>query len=253
MDVKQYAKLLNSVAQQGTGSKLKRPLSPVECALAIRRLIDEEQESLDKIAERLNLGKSDDLSNMYKKRDTSQITMFLNLLKVSENSRDLAGWSTDDWPLKPFSTIAQLAPLTEEEQDIIIQSILQSKDKRRALGKEDVKKIKKWRKENPDLSIKECIEKVLKLKPVTVITHLVVMEIHDLLRRFIDSNVDCEKKLLGILNSNLSGKFHDINIGKSVITVAMDEEAYKPFHSYQHDKGLSYTTFLNMFLESHVG
>ena len=245
MDADKYVDLLNSVGQQGLGSGRKRPLSPVECALAIQRIIDEEGESLDEISERLGLGKPKNMSNIYKKRDTTQLTMFLNLLKVSEKSRSLAGWTTDD-SLVPFSTIAQLSSLTEKEQDVILQSI-------RKLGKEDVQKIKKWRNENPELPIEECIEKVFKLKPVTVITHLAVMEIQPLLRNFLESNLDPEDRLLEMLQNNLSGKFHSVKVGKSVVIVSMDEEAFKPFHACQHDEGLSYTAFFNKFLEGQIG
>lgn len=252
-DVKTYAKLLNSVGQQGLGAGRKRPLSPVQCAEYIRRLIDEEGESLDKIAERLNLGKQKNMSNMYKPRDTTQIASFLNLLKVSPKSRDLAGWSTDEYPRIPFSIIAQLSTMTPEEQDLIIQSILNSKNRKRTLGKDDVKRIKKWRNENPEISIRECIEKVLQLKPVTVVTHLVVVEIHDRLRRFIASNLDYEEKLLGMLHMDLGGKFHGIDVGKSVMAISMDEEAYGTFYEHQYRKGSSYTRFLDDFLESRIG
>lgn len=252
MDVQTYSKLLDSVGQQGLGSGRTRPLSPVQCAEYIQRLIDEEGESLDKVAERLNLGKQKDMSNMYKPRDTSQITSFLNLLKVSPKSREMAGWSTDEYPLIPFSTISQLSTMTPEDQDLIIQSILSSKDKRRILGKEDIKRIKKWRKENPDLSIRECIEKVLQLKPVTVVTHMIVVEVHDRLCRFIESNPDYGEKLLAMLRSGLGGEFYDINVGKSVMAISMDEEAYGPFYEHQYKKGSSYTKFLDGFLESRI-
>lgn len=252
MDVQTYSKLLNSVGQQGLGPGRKRPLSPVQCAEYIRRLIDEEDESLDKIAERLNLGRQKDTSNMYKSRDTSQITAFLNLLKVSPKSRELAGWSTDEYPRIPFSTISQLSTMAPEDQDLIIQSILSSKNKRRILGKEDVKRIKAWRNENPDLSIRECIEKVLKLKPVNAVTHMIVVEVHDRLRRFMESNPDHREKLLAILRSGLEGEFYDVNVGKSVMAISMDEEAYGPFYEHQYKKGSSYTKFLDWFLESRI-
>ena len=253
MDVKTYAKLLNSVGQQGLGAGRKRPLSPVQCAEYIQRLIDEEGESRDKIAERLNLGKPKSTSNLYKPRDDSQLNSFLSLLKVSPKSREIAGWSTDEYPRIPFSVIAQLSTMTPEEQDLIIQSILKSEDKKRTFGKEDVKKIKKWRNENPDLSIKECIEKILQLKPVTVVTHVIVVEIHDKLRKFIESNSDYNEKLLNILCENLKGKFHNVNAGKSVMAISMDEEAYKIFYEHQYKKGSSYTKFLDDFLENRIG
>ena len=251
MDAKLYAKLLNSVSQQGAGRR--RPMSPVECARAIRRLIDEEQESLDQIAARLNLGRPRDMSDVYKRRDTTQISLFLNLLKVSKKSRDLAGWGTDDWPRIPFSTVAQLHTLTEEDQDAIIQSILQSGDKKRTLTRDDVVRIKRWRRENPEMPIRECIENVLKLKPTAAVTHMVVMEIRDTLRRLMDSDPGWQEKVLEMLNRDLPGTFHGMDAGRSVIAVSMDDEAYGRFHEYQYGRGLSYTRFFDEFLGDKIG
>lgn len=251
-DVKTYAKLLNSVGQQGLGPGRRRPLSPVQCAKYIRRLINEENESLDKISERLNLGKPKNAkSKMYKSRDTSQVNMFLNLLKVSDKSRDLVGWSTDEYPYIPFSTVAQLSTFTSEEQDLIIQSILKSDGKKMALSRDDIKEIKKWRNENPDLPIKEGIEKVLKLKAVTV-THVVVVEVHDRLRGFIDSYPDYKEKLLDIFRGHLPGMFHRIDASRSVMAISMDEEAYKVFHEHQYGQDSSFTKFLDDFLENRI-
>ena len=252
MDVKEYAKLLNSVSQRGLGPGRKRPLSPVQCAEYIKRLIDEEGVSLDKIAEMLNLGKSRDASNMYKRRDTSQIAVFLNLLKVSEKSRDLAGWSTEKYPKIPFSIISQLCTMNEEDQDLIIQSILNPRDKKQVVRR-DVEVIKKWRNENPDLSIRECLEKVLRLKPVAEVTHMVTVEIHDNLRRFMESNPDYKERLLEMLHDGLDGRFHDINTGESVMVISMDEDAYRIFHEHQYKLNSSYAEFLYGFLEDKIG
>ena len=65
MDTKRYALLLNSVARQGTGQS-KRPLTPIECAESIKRLI-EEGDTYEQVAERLGLGKPSDKASMYKK------------------------------------------------------------------------------------------------------------------------------------------------------------------------------------------
>lgn len=251
IDIPTYVDLLNSVAQQGLGSKRKRPLAPVRCANLINKLKNElTGKTLEDISVMLQLGKPKDMSKLYQKRDTSQLSMFLNLLKVSGKSRELAGWSTDDYPYIPFSTIAQLAPLTDHEQDIIIQSIHKSKDKKHRLGKEDVKKIKIWRKENPDQSINECIEKILKLKPIIVITNMIVAEISDQMRRFLESNGNDSQALLRILHEKLEGEFHEIDIGNSVMAISMDEEAYKIFYDHQYNKNISYTKFLESILET---
>ena len=251
MDVKTYAKLLNSVGQQGLGPGRKRPLSPVQCAEYIRRMIDEEQESLDKISERLGLGKRK-TGNIYKKGDTSMVRDFLNLLKVSKKSRELAGWNPK-YPYIPFSTISKLSTMTPEEQDNIIQSTFSSGSEKRILDKEDVKRIKTWRNDNPSLPIQEGIEKVLRLKPVTVVTNMVVVEISGRLRQFVNTAPDYKARLLDMLQGDLPGKFHNIGASKSVMTISMDEEAYRIFHEHQYDRGSSYAEFLDDFLENRVG
>ena len=252
-DVKLYAHLIRSIGVQGSGSNIIRPLQPVECAQCIKRLIDEEGDTLHQVAERLNLGKPQDQSKLYKKRDTTQVTSFLNLLKVSEKSRQLAGWGYEGYPSIPFSTMSQLATMTPSEQDMIIQSILTAKDKKKTLGKEDVKTIKKWRNANPNLPIEEYIEKILKLKPTTIITHLIVAEIRKKLQEFIGANKDYREKLLDILRKNLEGEFYSIDSTKILITISMDEDAYKTFHEKQYKQNTPFTQFLNDFLEDRIG
>ena len=252
-DVKLYAHLIHSVGVQGSGPNKIRPLQPVECAQCIKRLIDEEGDALHQVAERLNLGKPQDQSNLYKKRDTTQVTSFLNLLKVSEKSIQLAGWGYEGYPSIPFSTMSQLATMTSSEQDMIIQSVFSAKDKKKTLGKEDIKTIKKWRNVNPNLPIEECIEKVLKLKPTTIITHLIVAETRKKLQEFISINKDYQEKLLDILRKNLEGEFYNVDSTKILITISMDDVAYKTFHEKQYQQNIPFTQFLNNFLEDKIG
>ncbi len=255
LDTQEYAKLLNSVGQQGAKTSKRRPLTPIQCAEYIQKLVEAEPESKDKIAKRLSLGKPKNVTNMYKKRDTSQIQMFLNLLKLSSKSRQHAGWQYDGYPYIPFSTMAQLATmknLTSQEQDMIIQSIHNSKNKKRVLGKEDIKKIKKWRNENPDLSIEECIKTVFDLKPVTTVNHIIIIEIHNSLQEFINSHDDYGEKILYMLRNNLPGEFYDITAGESAMSISMNEDAYKIFHEHQYMKKISYTKFFNKFLENKI-
>ena len=252
-DVRRYAQLLQSVGRQGKGSNQNRPLSPVECAKAIQQLIDEEGDSLSTIATRLGIGQPKDTSNIYKKRDTTQVTSFLNLLKVSEKSRSFAGWGYEGYPTIPFSTIAILSTMTPHEQDLIIQSIYNTKDKTKSLGKEDAKKIRKWRNENPDIPINYFIEKILKLKPVTNITYIVVSEIQEKLKQFISSNEDYREKLLNILKNAIDGEFYSIDATDIIITISMNEKAYRTFHDHQYKQKISFTQFLNSFLEDKIG
>lgn len=247
----ELVKLMQSVGQQGESSGRPRPLTPVECAYGIQRLMDEEGDSLAKVSERLNLGKPKS-ADLYKKRDTAQVISFLNLLKVPEESRNLAGWSTDGFPKIPFSLVSQLASFKPDEQNLILQSVFNT-DNKKTMGKEDVKKIRKWRNENTDLSIAVCLEKVLKLKPVETINHIVVCEVGEKLKKFIASNEDHQKKLLEILQNDLDGAFYKIDATDILISISMDATAYEEFDEHQHKKGISFTKFLNDFLEDKIG
>ena len=243
-DIKTYAQLLNSVGRQKDGSGIKRPLTPVQCAHYIKRLIDENNESPEQVSERLGLGKPKNLSNIYKKRDTSQINTFLNLLNVSEKSRELAGWGYEKYPLIPFSLVAQLSNMTTDEQDLIIQSTFNDAG-RRVLGKEDVKKIRKWRRDNPDLPIEECVKNLLKLKPASNINHLVVADIRDNLKKFLMNGLDPEARLLTLLKKQIDGEFYHVTVGTSVIAISMDTIAYKTFRNFQYNRGKSYSDLLD--------
>ena len=251
-NIKLYSKLLKSVGQQGRGLKQKQPLSPVECGNLIQRLMEEENEDKYHIAERLDLGRPKDDTDIYKKRDISQLNNFLTLLQVSEKSRDYAGWGWEGLPRIPFSTICEIAPLQHEEQDKILQAALKG-DKKSEIKKKDILKFKKWRTENPNISVEEGIEKILKLKPVTVVTHVIVCEIYEKLKNFIKTNDNYEEKIIEIFHKKIQGKFYEIEATDILLTISMDEKAFKTFHDQQFKKGVSFTEFVNSLLEEEIG
>ena len=240
------------MGSQGRHIGKKRPLSPVECAELIQRLMKEEGETLVDISERLDLGRPEDKSNIYQKRDTTQVNLFLRLLKFSDKSRDFPGWGYEGHPKIPFSTMVLLTSLKPEEQDKIIHSAY-NVDKKKMITKNDVHKITQWKRENPDLPIEEGIEKVLKLKPVVDTTHIVICEISDTLKNFIQSNNDYKQKLINILKQDIEGVFYAVDATDILITISMDNIAYKTFHDKQYKKDISFTQFLNEFLEDKIG
>jgi len=248
-NIKLYAKLLLSVGQQGRGVSQRQPLQPVDCGELIKRLMDEENEDKAKIVERLDLGRPKEGTNMYKKRDQTQLNKFLSLLDISEKSKDFVGWGWEGYPKIPFSSALELKSLSHEEQDIVLQSVFKGDEQKKGLFKNDMKKIAKFRRENENLSIQDCVEKVFKLKPVTVITHVVVCETYAKLKNFIKTNSDHKEKLLEILKSNISGEFYEIDTTDILVSISMDEEAYKIFHEQQYKKDVHFTEFLNTFLE----
>jgi len=251
-NIKLYSKLLLSVGQQGRGVSQKQPLPPVECGQLIKQLMDEENEDKTKVTERLDLGRPKEGTSIYKKRDQTQLNKFLSLLDISEKSKDFAGWGWEGYPKIPFSSVLELKSLTHEEQDIVLQSVYKGDEQKKGLFKNDMKKIVKFRQDNVDLSIQDCIEKVFKLKPVTVITHVVVCETYAKLKNFIKSHTNHKEQLIQILKSNIKGEFYEIDTTDILISISMDADAYKIFHEQQYQKGVHFTEFLNTFLEDKI-
>ena len=250
-DVKLYAKLLLSVGRQGRDIHQKRPLSPIECAHLIQRLMDEEDENLAQVVERLDMGRPKTNSSIYKKRDVTQVREFINLLKFSPKSRYFAGWGWEGPPKVAFSVMTQLSSLSHQDQDKILQSMYND-DQKRIIDKSQAKKINTLKKNNSELNIEKCITDVLKLKPVKTTSHIIVCETNSKLKHFIQSNDDYRKRILDILRNNLNGEFYSVDATDILISISMNEVAYKTFHDKQYKKNITFTQFLNNFLEDQI-
>ncbi len=254
-NIKLYSKLLLSVGQQGRGISKKQELSPVECGECIKRLMDEQKETKLQIAERLDIGRPKKDSSIYKKRDLTTLDMFLDMLSISQTSKYVAGWGWQPKPKIAFSTMLELKSLSHDEQDYVIQTVLnkfkQNKidGKKDNFGKSDFIKIVNLRKDNPKLSIEEIIKKVWKLKPKTIIKYIVVCETFDKLNEYVKSHENPNEKLLSILKNNMNGKFFSLDVNDILITIEMDKIAFELFEESQNKQGVSFTRFLNIFLE----
>ena len=187
---------------------------------------------------------------MYAPTDTTQVTKFLQLLDISEKSQDLTGWGWEGHPKISFSVILKMIGLSNDDQDKILQTIKEN-GKEKKLTQNDIQKIKDCRNENLDTPIEKCIEKILKLKAATAIRNLVVCEIHEKLGDFIKLNDDYEIKIIDMLKSDLDGEFYQIDTTDILITISMDKTAFKIFREQQSEKNVSYSDFLNLFLEKH--
>ena len=248
-DIKLYTKLLLSVGLQGKkGGRTRRPLPPLECAQLIKRLMDEDNLTKSQVSERLDLGRPEEGTNIYEKRDTTQVGLFLKLLEISPKSQQVAGWGYEGPPKISFTILFRLASLPHDEQDIVIQS----KHKKGIATKQAIQ-IATLRRENPNLSINEIVETVLKIKAIDAPHHMIVCEVNEKLGNFIKSNDDHVEKLLEILRKNINGEFFELDANEIIISIKMDETAFKTFHEQQSNEGVQFTEFLNGFLEDKLG
>ena len=239
-DVSTYANLLLSVGIQGDDLKRERPLTPIEVASLIQRLIKENNEPLHIISARLGLGRGK-TQDIYKKTDTSQISIFLDLLKLSKRSQKVLGYGRSDSDKISFSTGAQIAKLTDfDEQDKVIQSSLE-----KGIKKKEARKIVQYRKTHPKVTIEECIKKILKIRPVEKVTNVVCCTLEEKFRNTIEPKQD---KLVKSLRTKLNGEIFKINIKGKIIMIFMDDNAFNTLEKKQKEKNMTFSNYVNFLI-----
>ena len=82
---------------------------------------------------------------------------------------------------------------------------------------------------------------------------MVVCEIQNSLRKLVEVDAEYQKTLLEILGRKIKGKFYAVDVGKNVVAISMDADAYQAFRESQHIRKVSYTQFLDSLLEDSVG
>ena len=244
-DVSTYANLLLSVGVQGDNLKQERPLTPIEVANLVQRMIKENNEPLRIISARLGLGRGKINDDIYKKEDTSQISIFLDLLKLSKRSQKVLGYGKSDKDKIAFSTGAVIAKLSDfDEQDKVIQSSLE-----KGIIKDEAIKIIQYRKAHPNETIEECIEKVLKIRPVEKITNVVCCVLEEKFRNTIESKKD---KLIENLKIKLNGEIFKTNIKGKIIIIFMDDDAFNTLESKQKEKNMTFSNYVNFLIEDSI-
>ena len=261
---KLFSKLLLSVGKQGRGSSQRQPLTPIDTAKLIKRFMEEENLDGHQVSERLGLGRARDMTeSLYEDTDKTQVEFFLKLLELSPASREFCAWNWEKGIDRiNMTTLFRLNALTHEDQDHIIQSIRKQKREYRASGGESVKplkstealKISQKRRENPDIPIDEFIEKTLKIRPIVEIHNFIVCTMGEKLKNFVESNDGYVIKLLEILRNNLDGIFYDLDAENGrTIAIETDPIGLKVFDEQQDKKDITYSQFLNEFMEDKIG
>jgi len=236
-----YSDLLLSVGTH----KGKRPLIPIEVSNLILRLKDEEKIDDKETSKRLGLGKPSKISNI-DKRDTTQVKQFLKLQKLSSKSKNLFGWGGTEPDKIPFTTGTIIADLNEKDQDIVIQSCIE-----RGIIKNEAIRILDLKKKSPAMKIEECIEKVLKIRPITEVWYIVSHTINSNFFKTIQKNAETSGKSIvdyckEIIKSKFNkGKIESVILKGSTIYISMDEECYNFIEQEQHKLKQSFSFYMD--------
>ena len=236
-DIDRLTDLSLSVGLQGKKRKgMERPLTPIEVAQYIQELKDETNETDVDISKRLGLGKpkgrgshAGTVSDVHvEEPNDSQVKEFLKVLKISKKVVNLIGFKGDQGKCV-FST----AVLTHNQDHAIQETIIQNAIEHK-LGKEEVRRILQYLKKY-GLPIKECIEKALKIRPVTftqyMVSYSIPNSVNQILKQLGSSNEEICEKLAGSINKKLSGNIEQVTIDDYMLIIYMDDIAYKSFEN----------------------
>lgn len=244
-DLELYSDLLLSVGTH----KGKRPLIPIEVSNLIVRLKEEEKLDDKEVSKRLDLGKATKITNL-DKNDPTQVKQFLKLQNLSLKSRKLLGWGNTEPDKIPFTTGVIISELDDKkDQDIVIQSCLE-----RGIKKDEANRILDLKKKSPGIKIDDCIEKVLKIRPITEIWYIVSHTISPSLLKNIQNNAESLKKspteyLKDIIKSKCNkGKIESVILKGMTVYISMDEECNDFIENKQKQTKQSFSSYMDSIL-----
>jgi hypothetical protein len=220
-DLDIYSNLLLSVNTH----KSDRPLEPIEVAELIADLKKETNETWNEIASRIGIGKD-------------QINAFRKLLKLPKQVHYAIGWGDTNEDKLAFTTASIIAELDEEEEmEILCKVALSNK-----LKKEETERVLQLKKMHISKNIKECVNDVLKLRPIIEIGYIIVSSVHDTtltrLKSLADeTNRNLEILIIYLINKVLTnGSIKKAIIRNKTVLLTMDEKAYESIHKIQISK-----------------
>ena len=239
-DFDKYSDLVLSVKTH----QKDRPLEPIEVAKYITRMIDElPDENLLKISNRLGLN------------DATQTKYFLKLLELPETVHYLLGWKVHQEEKIPFTISVILSELgNKEDMEYLVKAGLEHK-----FTKNEAMRIVQLKKKFPEKSADECIEKVLKIRPVIVkgymiinlLTEAILSKIEKIAR---EKNIEQKELLLDLVNKNLEkGKTESVKIKGKVVQLGLDGDGYRSILKFQESRKIRFNDIIEKLLTEKFG
>lgn len=235
-DFDKYSDLILSVKTH----EKERPLVPIEVSKYISRMIKElPSENLLQISRRLHLN------------DASQTKYFLKLLELPEKVHYLLGWKVYGEEKIPFTIGVILLDLKNKDDiEYVLKSGLDHK-----FTKNEAQRIVQYKKNFPEKSIEECVEQVLKIRPVIEKGYLVIAvlkEDHLAKMRNISEmkNISRENLVLDLVNEKLAtGKATSVRIKRHVLQIFMDENGYRELLKLQEEMKVRFNDIIPKLME----
>lgn len=220
----EYSKLLSSIKTGNTG--FRRPLSPVQTAKYLQRLIDEEGKENAELM--IPLAKT-------------LIGDFLRLLKLPEQCYDAIIWGEKTSLGVGFSIASFIAKLELDDDKLLLfnEALKQN------LIADEIRKITTYYKNN-DLSLLEAIEKITNVRPEIISSYLVVISIQENIQKKLEKLTKKHNKTFdAILCEKFAEKFEVTDIDSILmkgnnIVITIKKDQYQNYQKNIKKLGLEY-------------
>ncbi len=255
-DLDTYSDLLLSIGTHNTD----RPFTPIEVSDLLLRLKKETGDSLEQLSKRVGLGKKRKKSTVDKQIDTSQIKLFEKLQNLSRRNAYMLGWGVSKDGKISMTIGCDIATIpNKDEQDIILNTILQSLDTNKPIRKNDVKNIINRKTKSPDTPIEGIIQHVMDIKPIIELFWKIgITPENDFLDKFRQKSSN-EK----IIPSELLRKLLERKIEKDMIKsisisnnnliwITLDENNFKELEKEWKSRKIPVTSFFNKILNEEI-
>ncbi|MGY5144407.1 MAG: hypothetical protein ACW9XH_07995 [Candidatus Nitrosopumilus sp. bin_32a] len=255
-DLDTYSDLLLSIGTHDPN----RPFTPIEVSDHLLRLKKETGDSLQQLSKRVGLGKKLKKSTIKKPTDTTQIKLFEKLQNLSRRNVYMLGWGISKDGKIAMTIGCDIAKLSNpDEQDIFLNTILESLETDKPIRKDDVKDILNRKRNSPETPIGDIIEHVMKIKPVMELFWKIGITPEDTFLEKFKKKISDEK----IQPSDLLRKLLEKKIKKDMIKyvsitkndlvwITLDENNFKELENEWKSKKIPVTAFFNQILMDEI-
>lgn len=226
------AELLTSINTKNT--KYVRALLPWSCTLIMRQLINE-------------IGKEEAISRLPIGND--MVEQFLLLERIPNDKKRSVMWNETNGLGVTFSSALKISRLeNDNEKRKLMGAVLEH-----GFTKIQTDNIVVLKNKNPNMSIEECIEEIVKFRPTIIQSYMVVLSIKPLKNKLDDLSKTQNKRVNDIIKkafeSNLRLPIDAVSVIADNTAISMTEETYEKYEQIIKGKKLSDMDILPNFLE----
>lgn len=255
-DLDTYSDLLLSIGTHDPD----RPFTPIEVSDLILKLKEETGDSWEELSKRVGLGKKLKTSTVKKPVDVTQIKLFEKLQNLSRRNAYMLGWGVSKDGKIAMTIGCDVAKLSnKDEQDIILNTVLESLDTDKPIRKMDVKNILERKIKSPETPIGEIIEQTMAIKPEMEMFWKIGITPEDVFLEKFKKKLSNEK----ITSSELLRKLLERKIKKDMIKsisiskndliwITLEEDKFNELENEWKSKKIPVTSFFNQILTEEI-